>query len=147
VTRSHNSSEEVFLDNVARAYRKRSKAISRRGVDLKIESVKEVVEGQESDTGRIDITLSFRLRGKPATFRLHVWGDRWIWIDARRPSKNGWLWEYTTEGRITDVNDLPRLVERSEQSLDAAHLDDQEVAKRLREIWSTSLASTPRIVK
>ena len=135
-----------FADAVLQAFRKRSRSIGRRGASLECTPVKEVVNGHESDIGRTDVRIAHRVAGARVELRLNVWGNRRVWVDARRSSKSGWVWEYTAEGRLVPSCDERDLVTRTEQTLDAAYLTDSEVSRAMDAIWSACLASGPRRV-
>lgn len=86
-----------FAHEVDDAFRRRAKAITHRGVKVKCVSVKEIVNGQERDTGRVDLNISYRISGSPVRLRVHTWGDRWVWVDLRSGSKGGCVWAHTVE--------------------------------------------------
>jgi hypothetical protein len=142
---SDNNSERVdFSAALLEAFRKRSKALSRRGATVECIPVKEIVDGRESELGRTDVTI--RYRGPHAQLRVHAWGDRWVWVDARRGSKAGWVWEYTGEGRFISPSGAPGLVQLVEQTMDCAHLAASDVSRAMAAIWSKCLAVGPRRV-
>ena len=89
----HDSETADFSVALIEALRKRSKALSRRGTKVECTPVKEIVDGQEFERGRTDLTITYRVEGAHVELRVHAWGDRWIWVDARRSSKAGWVWQ------------------------------------------------------
>jgi hypothetical protein len=131
---------------VLAAFKKRSKALSRSGSTLECTPVKEIVDGRESERGRTDVTIDYRVDAARVTLRIHAWGDRWVWIDARRSSKAGWVWEFTAEGRFVASNGAREFVERAEATISASYLPDTEVSAAMRAIWLKCLATGPRRV-
>ena len=136
--------ENDFAQMVIGAFRKRSKALSRRGSTVECTPVKEIVDGQESKLGRTDVTIAYRIEGARIELRLHVWADRWVWVDARRGSKTGWVWEFTDEGRFVSPGGAQDLVRRAEDTIDASYLSAVDVSPAMSKIWSKHLARGPR---
>ena len=133
-----------FSQSALEAFRKRSKALARRGAALECLPVKEIVDGRESERARIDVGLSFRDGGSSVSFRIHVWSDRWVWVDARRSSKSGWTWEFTREGRFSGIDGARGLVELAEKSMDASFLSNEDVSPALSRLWTKHLATGPK---
>jgi hypothetical protein len=142
----HDSERADFSAALLEALRKRSKALSRRGAMVECRPVKEIVDRQESVLGRTDLTIRYRVEGAHVQLRVRAWGDRWIWVDARRSSKAGWVWEYTNEGRFISPSGAGGLVELVEQTMNCAHLAASEVSRAVAAIWSKCLAIGPRRV-
>lgn len=133
-----------FAQDVAEAFRRRTKAITRRGAKVECVPVKEIVDGQESDIGRVDLGIAYRISGSPVQLRVHVWGDRWVWVDCRSGSKSGWLWTHTAEGRFVSSKGPRGVIERLEKTIDATWSAPQDVVKSVADIWSKCLATGPR---
>jgi hypothetical protein len=108
--------------------------------------VKEIADGKESARGRVDVDIGFRVDGARIFLRIHIWDDRWVWIDARRSSKSGWVWEFTREGRFTSPAGARGVVANAEATMDAAFLSADQVPNAMSAIWSKSLATGPRLV-
>lgn len=142
--REERKSATDFSHAVRNSFKKRSRALSRRGATVDCTPVKEIVNGKESRVNRTDVTISYRLNAARVNIRLQVWADRWVWFDARSGSKSGWVWEYTTEGRFVSDNGARDLVMRTEKSMDASHIESSKVAAEMEVIWSTCLATGPR---
>jgi hypothetical protein len=141
----HNSERVDFSVALLEALRKRSKALSRRGATIECSPVKELVDGRESGLGRTDVTIRYRRgEGPDVQLRVHAWGDRWVWVDARRNSKAGWMWEYTNEGRFILPGGARGLVELIERTMDCAHLAASDVVRAIAALWSRCLAVGPR---
>jgi hypothetical protein len=74
--------------------------------------------------------------------RFRIWQDRWCWFDARRSSKQGWVFEWTSNGRLVGGLSAPELVTTIEKAYDLAHADD--AAQRLEALWLPVLMRGPR---
>jgi hypothetical protein len=135
-----------FSSAVLEVFRKRSRAISRRGATVQCVPVKEIVDGIKSQRGRTDVSIAYRIEGARVELRVHAWGDRWVWIDARRHSKSGWVWEFTNEGRFVSPNGARDLVACVEDTLDASFLASSKVSQAMSLIWSKRLSTGPRRV-
>ena len=132
--------ENDFAAAVRLAFLKRNKALSRRGATVECTPVKEIVDGHESDVGRTDVRIAYRVQGARISLRLTAWGDRWVWVDARRSSKLGWAWESTSKGRFFAPDEARDLVARVEETLSACHLPVGDVPRAISAIWSECLA-------
>jgi hypothetical protein len=131
---------ENFIEEVIAALKKRSKSIKHSGGALQIERVKEIENGVESSVGRLDITVQMR---RKVQVRLIVWGDRWIWVDARQIAKLGWLWESTLQGRLLGDHLAKLLVAKIQETISAVQSYDQSVPGQIERIWKTHLAAGP----
>ena len=140
-----NSERADFSVALREAVRKRSKALSREG---KVECipVKEIVDGKESELGRTDLTIRYRVEGALVQLAVHAWGDRWVWVDVRRSSKAGWVWQYTNEGRFISPGGARGLVELIEKTIGCSYLEASDVSRAIAAIWSKCLAVGPRPV-
>lgn len=135
---------EDFAAEVGKTFKRRTKAIAYRGARVDCVPVKEIVDGKLSDRGRTDVSITYRVNGARIQLRLHVWGDRWVWVDVRRISKHGWTWAYTAEGRFLSSNGARALVDRVAKTMDATWNAESQVPNSLAEIWSKCLAVGPR---
>jgi len=135
-----------FAQAVLDAFRKRSKAISRLAARPECTPVKEVINGRESQLGRTDIEIRYQLRGAWVDLRFHVWGDRWVWVDARSSSKSGWVWEFTIEGRFISPGGARDLVARAEETISASYKSTDDIPQAMSAIWATCLATGPQRV-
>jgi hypothetical protein len=133
-----------FSYAVQEAFRKRRKAIKRgSGAEVTWTPVKEIIDGRESEYGRTDIYINDKVNGLRVQLTIQVWSDRWVWINARCPTKNGLLWEFTGEGRFVSKNGALGLVECAEKTLSATYLPAPDVSSAISAIWSGYLASGP----
>ena len=130
-----------FSQEVLTAFRRRSKAISHKGATLHAIPVKEIVDGRESKLSRSDVELIYRIDSARVMLRIHTWADRWVWVDARRSSKSGWVWESTSEGRFSSPGGARDLVAYAEATLSAAHLSATDAPQAISAIWSKCLTS------
>lgn len=134
-TRISSTTLSPFLTDLAVALDKRRRAIRYKVRDLRIEKGNDRLSADEPD--KLEVT------GKvgPAKLRVFVWEDRWVFVDARTPTKReGWSWESTHEGRLIG-GDAEVLVSALEASIDAARSQSSDDLSRL---WKSLLASGPR---
>jgi len=128
--------DSPYLTLLSGALMKRRKAIKYRV--KKIEFQKIIEKGAESsNTKKLEITITPCSR---VVIRLFVWDDRWVWIDARRSSKNGWLFEWTSSGRVLQES-ARNLVSTLEQSISYAVASEDN---KLNNIWDKMLHRGPR---
>ena len=127
----------MFLVEVLGALSNRRKAIRYRLRRVSAEKVLERTDSQERE--KVEITCE----GHGQKLRLFLWDDRWVFIDARMPSKRGWAWEFTYQGRLIGAADARSLVGALEQSIDASTLGDTAALER---VWRPLLAAGPRPV-
>ena len=133
------TAQAAFIVEVEEWLRKRGKPIRHRKSDISVERVLERTDGVEWE--KLEIECPFY--GKTTRLRLHIWNDRWIWIDARRSSKAGWSWEFTAEGRLSGNHSARDLVALFEASLSAGHWDERAPAE-LGKLWTPVLATGPK---
>jgi len=135
-----------FSRAVIEAFRKRNRALSRRGASVECTPVKEIVDGRESEVGRADINIEYRVDAARVVLRLQIWDDRWLRLDVRRSSKSGWVWESTNEGRFVSPGGARDLVSQVEETLSASYLPAADVPRAISTIWSRFLAIGLRTV-
>lgn len=128
-----------FLEDLLASLRKRRKALRHQVRDLSIERIVERSEG--GDRGKLEIACVASGR---ARLRLFAWEDRWVWFDARCGSKDGWVWQFTRDGRLLAAEPGRGLVEAMERSIAAAFELTPEGLSRLEDIWTPLLARGPR---
>ena len=133
-----------FSKTVLAAFTKRAKAIKRSGATIEIVTVKEIFDGRESDAGRTDVSIAYRVQAARTKLRIIAWGDRWVWIDARQSSKTGWVWQCTMDGRSMPVHDAREFVALAEKTITATYLPTEAVSQTIRELWQKYLAKGPR---
>lgn len=134
------SFDSPFLEETAVSLRKRSKAINYRTDDHSCERVRERRDDWEGEL----MELRFDLLGpRPFKVSCNLWSDRWLWIDVRQPSKQGWLFEWQHEGRIGDA--APReLAEAIEETLAQIRNDDPAGNRsRLEHSWAKIALKEP----
>ena len=93
--------ESSFLQEIVNALRKRGKSIKNSVSTYSCERVRE----RRDECSRELVELSFdRISPQSTRIRVHLWDDRWLWIDVRQASKNGWVFEWQHEGRVGDTD-------------------------------------------
>ena len=132
-----------FSIAVQNAFFKRAKAISRRGANIEIQAIRELLDAK-SERSRTDATITYRVDGAHVQLRVRAWEDRWVWIDIRRRSKVGWVWEYTGEGRFISSKGARGLVEHAEETMAASFLAVEKLPAAIERLWSKCLALGPR---
>jgi hypothetical protein len=132
----------AFTDDVVRSVKARAKSMKHRGINISIDRVKEVQDGAESDTRRLNVDIGYRVEALPVQLRLAIWDDRWIWLDARRGGKAGWTWHTTLEGRFVSREGAKGLVRQIEATVDASF--ELEPSRLIAKIWKAALTLGPR---
>jgi hypothetical protein len=108
--------------------------------ELRFERILEREDGVE--TGKLEVDCAI---GRRISIRLYVWDDRWIWIDARQGSKaDGWLWDFSDQGRLIGGLTGRNLVNAFEHSIVATSGMTKERLDRFHDIWSTIFARGPQ---
>jgi len=133
--------ENEFIEVVAQNFRKRLKSL-RHSVSTPIEVDKVYREVGGDNVETLELNLSGR-RDRPK-LRMVVWHNRFVSLDARIWSKrNGWLWEWTFDGRLSGDKSGIDLVQAIETTL--ARLPDMDKTRtsELTAIWSALLARGP----
>lgn len=137
------SPQSEFLLAVCQSMQRRSKALKHRARTRSIERLVEVRNDLSFEKLEIDFRVSNS--GNSPRLSFHVWDDRWVWIDARRGSKDGWVWEWSSQGRVLFEEDPGRsFVSAIENTISVSHCDAGQVSARLDAIWHPWLASGPK---
>jgi len=129
--------QDEFLESIAVAFRKRASSIRHRASRMELSKVYELVDREKVERLEIDL-LSV---GK-TSLRLHAWPDRLIWLDARRPTKKGWTWSWTYEGRL--LASTVDVIASMELSLDLLAGMETSRTGELDQLWVRLLARGPR---
>lgn len=127
--------ESPFLREVLGGLSKRRKAIRYKLRQISVDKVRERIDSEERE--KLEITCE----GNIQKLRLFLWEDRWVFVDARISSKQGWTWEFTHQGRLMGIADARTLVAALEQSIEASSLGDSTT---LEGLWRPLLAQGPR---
>ena len=136
-----------FPEEVAAAVQKRARAIRYRGAKVELARVKEVLAGTAEEQRRLDIDISYRVASLMVLCRLIVWNDRWVWVDVRRRSKQGWLWAATVEGRFIAAEGAREIVQNIERTIDVASSAPETVVHEVERIWKPCLAQGPKLIR
>jgi hypothetical protein len=99
-------------------------------------------EASEPPLEKLDVTFQKGITSNSVRIKLVIWADRWVWVDAREPSRQGWRWFRTFDGRLAGGQsgaDLLRAIEEFAVSL-PGNTDDLAIAER---IWSKILLKGP----
>ena len=137
------SSDKPFLHSVLASLKKRSKAIKHSVKSLRCERVIEKDGSSIIEKLEIDV-LKYCALPRNLSLRAFVWEDRWIWLDYRVPSKTGWVWEWTYDGKFLG-HDGRRFVEAFEASFHASRGCDADATAGRSKLWKPLLARGPRL--
>lgn len=128
-----------FLNAIIASVRKRSKSIKHKVRKYSIIKVVEKNGGDELEK----LEIKFILPVNNATIRIYLWEDRWIWIDIRESSKQGWKFEWSKEGRIGDNNviDIRQAIESTISLSSSLHAG---LSKDFEACWSQIALGGPK---
>lgn len=129
------------LAELAEGLRRRSRALKHSGGELRCERTIERFE--DRDREKLEVTFRRRPNTKSVTVRLFAWSDRWVWIDAREPTKQGWKWEWTAEGRVSGAGLGKKIVDALERTIAASGEASETIQDDLQLLWKPLLATGP----
>ena len=79
--------------------------------------------------------------------KIVIWHDRFVWLDARVASKrDGWIWEWTFDGRLLGDKSGKDLVEAVEKTIHILSYAKQGETDQLSAPWKPLLARGPKAV-
>lgn len=134
--------EIPFLNEVAESFVKKRKSLAYDASDLRFNKVHDIVDGKKVE--KIEIFIRSSLSRNAAKMRLYVWGDRWIWIDARKAKKSGWEWEFSKDGRLTGCSSPRQLMETFKKFYSASyHFNSKSIENEAGVMWRKILATGP----
>lgn len=134
--------EDEFLKALVESFRRRRKALSHKSSAIQVEKVREVEGNQETE--KLEITLE---NYDNISVRLHVWADRWMWLDARKGSKCGWIWTWQEEGWPLRPSNCREIVEALEGTHDLAFGMEPTRTHEFSALWNSILARGPTGVR
>jgi len=130
---------DVFLDAIAGALEKRSKALKHK---LKSVGVERIPAGTAQEE-KLEIVCEHWEHG--VTTCLWAWPDHILMIDARKFRQNrGWLWQFRHSGRLVGHREGSTIIRLLEQTLDLAFEMSPEKIDRYRGLWNPILANGPQ---
>lgn len=133
--------ENQFLNDVVLSIKRRRKALKHKNVSVVCERL------VEDDGGKIreKIELEFlKIRG--VSIRIFLWSDRLIWIDSRAHCRNGWIWDWSCEGRVLGSLSGREIVKSVEDMLDLSSTMSTENLGNFAKIWEGKLARGLRLI-
>jgi len=133
--------ESPFLSELAEGLKKRRKSLSHGGGSITCERVQDRSEGVERE--KLEVVFKRRPNIRSVSVRLFVWSDRWAWIDAREPTKNGWKWEWAAQGRLLGPDVGVRLAMAFQSTVTLSKAANSSIADELTQLWSPLLAKGP----
>ena len=136
----------AFLADIAFSYKKRRKSLKHRTSKMScVKSYNNTSENRNECEEIFELTVETPGASKRAVFQLHAWEDRWVWVDGRQSiSKQGWLWEWTHEGRFIGDGGGRQLIEALEKSISLSpSFSDHPYQAQITGVWKPILASGP----
>lgn len=130
-----------FLIECVESLRRRTKALGSRGRYLHCDRVIVVEDGVRSE--KLEIDQRGRTPNSAPAFRLDIWDDRWVWVEAYQASKQGWVWQWNTEGRAFGVSIARTIISKFEATISAAAFMTSVKTDEFDAIWMSLLASGP----
>ena len=130
--------QSALLGDLVNSLKKRSKALKHKTETLSCERV--LVEEGSVRVEKLELVMSSYRR---VALRFSLWDDGWAWADARQPSKKGWVWEWTYDGRLLGRYGGREVEEALELTFDRACETPVEAPKALTQIWKPLLAQGP----
>lgn len=132
---------DIFLDGIATALGKRSKALKHKLKSLRVERT-AAGAGQEE---KLEIVCEHWEYGVTTTLR--AWPAHFVMIDARKFRRNeGWLWQFRQSGRVIGHREGSAIVQLLERTLALAYEMDAEKIDHYRRLWDPLLANGPRLL-
>lgn len=96
---------------------------------------------------KIEIQFSRLGSRSKATTRLNIWDDRWVWIDAREASESGWIWSWTSDGRLAGECSARDLIDAMVETVDlSCHMTQDDICL-FDKIWRGHLAKGPDLLR
>lgn len=129
------------IETIKGALESRSKSWKHRGASIALLEVANDPHGHR----RLEFEARSKSRRSQAFLQVYFWEDRWIWIDAREASKDGWKWEWTSEGRVAPHRWGRPLTKKIEDTFELTSYADNRVPEQLECEWGTFLAAGPRL--
>ena len=136
------SFDDNFLADLSAALKKRRKALKHKSRLLNCERLIESDDGVRTEKMELDIQLWTRNR-----LKVHAWSDRWLWVDARAPTKKGWAWEWDYDGRLLGPLTGTEVIGAIEETIDGISGAKSDAVNELTGIWQKLLARGPEEVR
>jgi len=131
--------QSEFLRDLNEAFRKRRRAISHQAASVRYGKIYELIDDEKVE--RFEAELE---GGNPsATFRLHAWPDRILWVDFRQSAKSGRGWEWTSTGRLLPPHSGREVVAAIEQTYSHVWSMTRTQYSEFEAIWRPMIAKGP----
>ena len=124
--------------------RKRRKAIRHKVTKLECERLIEKNDCGDLEKIEINIIVSKTPGKLPLT--IHIWEDRWIWIDVRLWNIQTWEWGWTMQGRFLPILSGKDFINAIEKTIETTFEMTQSEIDEFTLIWRRMLASGPKEV-
>ena len=128
--------EAPRLASISAAFTRRRKAIRHQTRTFTVERSFDEVDGV--DFQRLDVYAA-RIGGQ--SVHLVVWDDGQAWVHTCQPAKRGWVFRYTVEPDLEDV-DAAEVVRRFEESLRLAFRASRgdDIVESFGALWDAPVA-------
>ena len=106
----------------------------------------KVIEvGDQTNSEKIEIGIRTSQSRNSIRIRVYLWDDRWLWVDARKSKKEGWDWEYTSEGRFSNsVSVRELMLSLKSFCKDSESFNVNNVAVLANTYWGKVIAKGPQ---
>lgn len=133
--------ESAFLENLSTAFRNRRRALSQRACRVEIAKTYEIEHKNE----RLEIEIG-GVVGKGPVLQFHAWPDGRVWVEARHPTKDGWAWSWTNDGRLNG-REPKDVVEVLETTFELVGEVTPGRGGTLNDLWKPLLVEMPKSAK
>jgi hypothetical protein len=94
---------------------------------------------------KLQVTFQKKRSAMSPIIRIIYWSDRWVWVDARAGSKDGWLWSFTRQGRLVGGQSGRNLLEHIEQFHELFPVNGDKLSQDdAATMWESILLDGPR---
>lgn len=137
--------ENDFLNNVALSFSKVRKPLKYDAFEVKFNKIIDAIDGEKVE--KIEIVVRSSRSKTGIRTRLDIWGDRWIYLDIRKPKKKGWEWEYTIQGRLSgSANEIELMKAFKAFQKNSLLFNSKTIHSAANEHWNTLIAMGPKEV-
>ena len=134
--------EDQQLEQISDSLRRRRRALRNKTRSINLDRVIESEGGCRTE--KLELTVE-PLVPRRAYVRVFLWADRFIWVDARQPSKNGWRFSWSKEGQLVGRK-RGQLQKTIEQTIDELAGDPTRVDATLEELWAPIISTGLRSI-
>jgi hypothetical protein len=137
--------DSELLGSLSSALERRRKSIGNRTSKFLIQKVFE--QTAEGRFEKLEAEVRTRSSRHSPVFRIYVWEDRLLWLDARASSKSGWEWSWTSEGRLVGGLGGRETASEIERTIDILRIVSPDRTTAFEEVWAPMIAKGPAEVR